>query len=453
MTTRLLLFVSIFLLAGSLNAFAQQPIASATTAEPLTLDQAISLAINENRQVKSADLEIKKYQDRIAATRTLKLPSFKVEAQASQLLMPLNFTFEKGAFGTFEATGPIPNEDTTISSGRKPTLILIGQVTQPLSQLYRINLNIKQLDVSREIAEQQSRLQKQGIVNNVKRAYYAILQTQSTLTAVEESLKLYRELDRVTTDYVAQQVALKAENLDVKTRYAKAEYEALNLTNTLAAQKEQLNNLLGRDIRTEFVLNAIPEATSFENNLEAGRQRALASRPEVQEARLKIKQAELDKRIKKSEFIPDISLGLSYISPLNMGSIIPKSIATFGVTFSWTIFDWGKKSRELDEKGRTVEQARLGVSEAENQVLMEVNARHRQMQQTRQSLRIAQLTQETARENLRVATNKYSVQMALLKDVLDMQTRLADADNQYQQALLSYWTAKADFEKAIGEDQ
>jgi outer membrane protein TolC len=451
MTNRLLLLVFALLLASTTNALGQQPAASA--GEPLTLEQAINLALNENRSLKNADLEVKKYGDRIAASRTLKLPSFKVEAQASQLLTPLNFTFEKGAFGTFEATGPIPNEDTTISSGRKPTLILIGQVTQPLSQLYRINLNIKQLNVSREIAEQQSRSQKQEIVNNIKRAYYAILQTQSTLTAVEESLKLYQELDRVTTDYVVQQVALKAENLDVKTRYAKAEYDALNLTNTLAAQKEQLNNLLGRDIRTEFTLSAIPEATSFENNLEAGRTRALEHRPEVQEARLKIKQADLDRRIKKSEFIPDVSLGLSYISPLNMGSIIPKSIATFGVTFSWTVFDWGKKSRELDEKGRTVEQARLGVTEAENQVLMEVNSRHRQLQQTRQSLRIAQLTQETARENLRVATNKYSVQMVLLKDVLDMQTRLADADNQYQQALLSYWTAKADYEKAIGEDK
>jgi hypothetical protein len=30
---------------------------------------------------------------------------------------------------------------------------------------------------------------------------------------------------------------------------------------------------------------------------------------------------------------------------------------------------------------------------------------------------------------------------------------LADANNQYQQALLSFWTAKAELEKAIGEDR
>lgn len=452
MTNRVgLLIFALLLLTNTSNAFAQQ--SASPGGESLTLEQAISLALNENRQLKNSDIEVKKYGDRIAATRTLRLPSFKVDVQASQLLTPLNFTFDKGTFGTFEATGPIPNEDTTISTPRKPTLIVIGQVTQPLSQLYRINLNLKQLNVGREIAEQQSRAQKQTIINQVKRAYYAILQTQSGLTAIEDSLKLYKELERVTTDYVAQQVALKSENLEVQTRYAKAEYDALNLRNTLATQKEQLNHLMGRDIRAEFILNAVPEATSFENNLTAARTRAIEQRPEVQEARLKIKQAELDRRIKKSEFIPDVGLGLTYISPLNLNSIVPKTIATFGVTFSWEIFDWGKKRRDLDEKNRTIEQATNGLSEVESQVLMDVNNRHRQLQQTRQSLRIALLSQETAREQLRVASHKYRVQMALLKDVLEVQTRLADANHQYQQALLAYWTAKADFEKAIGEDK
>jgi outer membrane protein TolC len=40
-----------------------------------------------------------------------------------------------------------------------------------------------------------------------------------------------------------------------------------------------------------------------------------------------------------------------------------------------------------------------------------------------------------------------------LKDVLQAQTSLANADYDYQKALLSFWTAKADFEKAIGEER
>ncbi len=54
---------------------------------------------------------------------------------------------------------------------------------------------------------------------------------------------------------------------------------------------------------------------------------------------------------------------------------------------------------------------------------------------------------------MRVLNARYSAQEALFKDVLQSQAALAEANHQYQQALLSFWTAKADFEKAMGTDQ
>jgi outer membrane protein TolC len=41
----------------------------------------------------------------------------------------------------------------------------------------------------------------------------------------------------------------------------------------------------------------------------------------------------------------------------------------------------------------------------------------------------------------------------LLSDVLQSQASLSELNHQYQQALLSFWTAKAEFEKALGEDK
>jgi len=446
------LIVVILLMVGNLLPVKGQQNAS-TSAETLTLEQAIALGLKDNRQAKNADIEVNKYTDKIAETRTLRLPSFTFNALASQLITPLDFKFEKGVFGDIPGTGPIPDKDTTISTPRKPTLILNGQISQPLSQLYRINLNIKQATTGREIAEQQSRAQKQSVIAQVKRAYYAILQTQSSLNAIAESLNLYRELDRVTGEYVVQQVALKSESLDVKTRLAKAQYEAFNLSNTLATQKEQLNNLLGRDINTEFDVSAGLETASVETELAMARRIALEQRPEIKEAQLKIKQAELDRRIKKSERIPDVSLSLNYLSLQSFNSILPKSFASVGVAISWDVFDWSKRKHQLSEKDSAIEQAKNNLRESENLVLIEVNNRYRQLQQTNHLLRIAQLSQETERENLRVAINKYNLKAALLKDALEVQNRLAEANNQYQQALISFWTAKAEFEKAIGEDK
>jgi outer membrane protein TolC len=39
----------------------------------------------------------------------------------------------------------------------------------------------------------------------------------------------------------------------------------------------------------------------------------------------------------------------------------------------------------------------------------------------------------------------------LFRDVLQAQATVAETTHQYQQALLAFWTARAEFEKALGE--
>lgn len=427
--------------------FAQQ-----ASTEVLTLEQAIELALRDNRQVKIAALEVNKSEDRLAAARTHRLPEFKFNALGSQLLSSIDFKFDQGVFGNYPGIGPIPSTDTVISTARRPTFVMVGQINQPISQLYRIGLNLKQLDAGRELAQQEVRAQQQTVINDVKQAYYAILQTQSALRTTTETIKLYRELDRVTGDYIVQQVALKSEGLEVKTRLAKSEYDAQELNDQLASQKEKLNQLMGRDIHTEFSVNPAPAFSRYEVDLVAARAKAIENRPEIQEARLKIKQAQYDKKIKKSEYIPDVSFSFTYASPQNI-NFAPRQISTIGISLSWEPFDWGRKKRELAEKVHIIEQAEQSARETESAVLMEVNAKFRKLQQTHQLLAIGRLSEETALEQVRVASNRYTMQAALLKDVLNAQNSLAEAKHQYQQALLSFWAARADFEKAIGGEQ
>jgi len=416
--------------------------------QSLTLEQAIALAIHNNHSVKIAELGVGKAEDELAATRTYRRPSMQFYALFSQQLV-------KQESKTNSLTDIIPGLGPffSISAPRRPTAIFGGQVLEPLSQQYRIGLNIEMARVDIEVKREEVRSREQSTVDDVKRTYYGILQTQSALDSLQEAIKLYHELDRVTTDYVAQQVSLKSDSLEVKTRLAKAEYEALNLTNQLATEKEQLNNLLGRDVRTDFRIGGISDANDFGIDLASARSRALDQRPEVREARLKIRLAELDRRVKRSEYIPDVSVGMTALTLRNFDDIIPKNFAALGVVVRWEIFDWGRKKNELAGKDKTIEQAKNGLHEVESVVLIDVGDKLRKLQQTRQALVVAQLEQETAREVLRVNTNKYKVTAALLSDVLQSQATLADADHHYQQALLGYWTAKARFEAAMGEDK
>lgn len=424
--------------------------------ETLTLEAAINLALKSNRSIQNAEIETDKAFNRTAAYKTRRLPSFKVSTLFSQPLTSVDFTFEKGVFGTYDNTGPIPNNDVKITSDRKPTALVIGQVQQPLTQLFRLNLNIKQLELSEEITREQTRQQRQDVVADIKRVYYDIIQTESAAKSLEETTKLYDELERVTKNHVIQQAALKTDLMDVQARKAKVEYEMLTLKNALLTRKEELNNLLGRDVRTEFNVSTTLETAQFlmrETNLPSAQEKALEQRPEVKQARLKYKQAQLDTRAKKSELIPDVSLNFNYLSPFSYSDVLPKNVMSIGVNVEWEVFDWGRKKREIKEKKSAEKQADNTLRDVENATLIEVSSRYRKLQESCRLLQVTRMSQETAKGNLQVVAYRYGSQAVLLKDVLQAQAALADANHQYQKALTAFWTAKADFEKAIGEEK
>src|SRR5689334_17057890 len=418
-------------------------------AESLTLDQAIALALRDNHAMKIAHLEVDKADENISAAKTFRLPSLHAYTLVSGNLADNKLEVPNPSANLFPGLGPF----FTLNDRRKPTAIFAASVIEPLTQQYRIGLNIKLEKVSRELAQAKLRQQQNETVDKVKKAYYAILQTSSALSSVEEALKSYHELDKVTGDYVMQQAALKADHLAVQTRLAKVEYEQLELSNRLATQKEQLNTLLGRDVDTSFEVTGVPGFTSFETDLAAARKLALERRPELQQARLAIEQATLDRRIKKSEYIPDVSAGFVYLTPRNYASVIPKNFANVGVVMSWEFFDWGRKKHQLAEKDKAVEQTNNALKETEDEVLIDVGDKFRKLQQSGQALRVARLAENSAKENLRVSTGQYKFQAVLLSNVLQSQASLAEATNEYQQALLAFWTAKAEFEKSLGEDK
>jgi len=435
----------LLLFRGSLQAQQSAP----ADAESLTLDQAIALALRDNHAMKIAQLEVDKADESISAAKTFRLPSLHAYTLVSGNLADNKLEVPNPSANLFPGLGPF----FTLNDRRKPTAVFAASVIEPLTQQYRIGLNIKLEKVSRELAQAKLRQQQNETIDKVKKSYYAILQTTSALSSVAEALKSYHELDKVTGDYVMQQAALKADHLAVQTRLAKVEYEQLELSNRLATQKEQLNTLLGRDVETSFEVTGVPEFTSFETDLAAARKLALERRPELQQARLAIEQATLDRRIKKSEYIPDVSAGFVYLTPRNYAPVIPKNFANVGVVVTWEFFDWGRKKHQLAGKDKAVEQARNALKETEDEVLIDVGDKLRKLQQSGQALRVARLAENSAKENLRVSTGQYRFQAVLLSNVLQSQASLAEATNEYQQALLAFWTAKAEFEKSLGEDK
>jgi len=217
-------------------------------------------------------------------------------------------------------------------------------VLQPLTPIHRIRLNLRTLETSIQLAEERTRQERLDVVQNVKKAYYGIQQAKSSLVSVRETRKLYQELERLTSDYVKQEAALPGDLLQVQTRVAQTDQMQMTLEDQEAGAKEQLNQLLGRDVLTEFDVSTVMEADEIESDITAARKRALEMRSEVRQARLKNQQAAQDARAKRAEYIPDIAIDFSNLTLLNYNRFLPVQSTSIGLSLFWEPFDWGARS-------------------------------------------------------------------------------------------------------------
>jgi outer membrane protein len=272
-------------------------------------------------------------------------------------------------------------------------------------QLQAARLNVERADTDAAIA----RSRRLPVFQAEASASQLLSQTQSALDARNEAIALYRELDRTLAVRVAQKVALRGDALDVQFRLAQEELGSTTTRNALSTQKEQLSQLLGRDVRTAFEVEPAAAVSLFDVDVDAAQRRALAARPDAIQARLTLERAELDRRIARAERLPDVSLAPSLVSNVNV-DVLPRRMAAAGVKVTWEPFDWGRRRQEVAAKGHAVVQARLAVREAEDKAVIEVNSRFRTLAEKRALLQVAQLAQVTARENLRVRTNQYRIE-------------------------------------------
>ncbi len=433
---------------GTIDAAAQE---APDSTDALTVDQAVQLALANNRNLKIVSLSLDSSKQKLLADKTKRLPAFNTYVFGSQLLEPISFTVQAGQFGSYPGIGPIPATNTNITTPSQPTAYIFATAAQPLLTLYKINLYIHGQVLSVEQATQRVREERISIVDDVRQAYYSIVEIQNAIAACEASIKQYKELDRITAQYVAEQVALKSENLEVKAKLADEEYKLLQYQDKLASAKESLNNLLGRDINTQFHALDVTELSPVEENLPAAQAQALVQNPKVKEAEITVQQADNARRLAKSQYLPDLGVSFHYLSPFGV-NFVPTNVMALGLEFNWEPFDWGRRKHEVDEKVIVVEQSKLGLDDTKAQILINVDNQFRSLHEARVAVGVAIAKRESSTEKLREVTNKYQQKTVLLRDVLQQQSAVEGANADYNEAMASFWTAKANFQKAIGSE-
>lgn len=428
---------------------AEEP--STPTQDLLTLEQALTLAQADNPTLRSAVLQVERAQAEWAAARTRRLPAFDLDALAGRIVTPLRVTIPGGSLGTFPGTGPIPSNDAVLEAQRSTSARVTARVAQPLSQLHEIGLGVKLRALGRDIEQQRLRAARAALRADVKRVYYGLAQTHQAQAAARARLAAYRELRRVVADNLARETVLMADDLDVQAALAAQEYELARLDNAWSTQREQLNELLGRELDHELAPEPLAELPASDDDAQPALERALLQRAELRQAHLQVEQANTDRRLKKTEFWPDVSLAFSFLTFTNV-NLLPRNLGQVGLALTWEPFDWGRRNRELAVKTLQVEQARLAVTSAEARVRRDVQARARRVQEARLLVTARRLALAAAQERERVITERQRLEVSLLRELLQARAALGEADAQHGQALLAYWTARADLEHAMGEE-
>ena len=429
------------------------PCANAQTSrgKVLTLDEAISLARSNNRDRKQSSLEIGKQTEALAESKTQFYPRLDASVLAAQLLAPLDFTIKAGQFGTFPGTGPIPGSNTDLHTPARPIAIASVTATQPLTQLFRIHLLVSEQRLNVDAARLSFDEHGQKLTNDVRRAYYDVLQSQSQHESQESVVKYLNELQQLTERRLGQQAALEADKLSVKAEVAKAVYQLTTIEDTLADRKEALNHLLGRNLETDFSVESAPESFPEDQDLTTARATALEHRPEMKQAANRMSQAKLETKIEKTHYIPDIAIQANYLTTANI-DFLPQNIGSLGALLTWQLWDWGKKRHNVGQDVLAEKQAALSVEDTREQILLDVDSHFRHLREVRARLAVIEAERDVEKEKLRNQEEVYSQQSALLSDLLKQQSSLANAENDYRQAVLEYWSARADFQKTLGEE-
>ncbi|MBU6455123.1 MAG: TolC family protein, partial [Cyanobacteria bacterium REEB67] len=260
-----------------------EPLAqSAQTAQAqLSLADVQSMVLKRNRDVLRARLEVSKGEAALKAVQATQYPSINVFA--------------------FEGAQAAPRSGNNLA-------VLPG-VFQPVTQLYRIRLQVHQAQIALNVARQQLRLSKQNAIAEAKKIYLKTVSLQSAVISRQENLAFLRTLVGYVTAEVKRGAILQVELLTAEAREAQAEYELERDSDDLITAHQSLNRLLDRPLQTEITAIEEPFAPKSEQSAEAVMTQAVIRRPEVTNLKLNASKFRLEEKVALSRYIPDLSVG------------------------------------------------------------------------------------------------------------------------------------------------
>ena len=417
MRTQKLLLVTALLTLAVMTSSAQQ--------EQWTLTECIDYALNENIQVRKAEVSVSVGEISLQQAKDNRLPNI-----SASLGENLGWRQETGTSGETSFEG---SSRTSASVSSNVTLFSGFQARNEIRQA---GLDYKSLQYSTDETREKVSLNIMSAYLQVLYAEEQVVNSRNQADATREELSLAKE--RLGLGAIAN-----SDYLQVKTQLASEELTLANAVNSLKMAKVTLMQLMEYPVDESFEI-ARPDIDAIISTVPVSDavtvyEEALEIKPQIKNAGINRESALVNLEMAKSGFYPSVSMnaGLSsgFTGAAEMGSQLRSGFSpSVGLSVSIPIF-------RNNQNKSSVARARYGITTAE---LDELNTRNQLRKEIEQAVLDAQSAaisyeaavnqQAASLESYSVAEEKFKLGAMNSVDFLIQKTNLTSAESKLLQA-------------------
>ena len=434
----------------AVGAPAQTPPPSTGSAQPITLQEAVGIALEKNPGIQAADAYARAVQEGITAAKSFRYPHLDFAEGFTRgnnpvyvfgtLLTQRQFTAADFALGFLNTPPPLDDFRTGFIA------------TMPLYDAGQTSRMVRNAKLGALSAQKGRERTRQEVIFQVVNAYLNDLLAQENVRVAKSTVEMTKsDLARVNTRQ-ENGLAVPSDILSAQVHLAQAEEDLLRGQNAVELAHAGLNVAMGlpEDSQTS-IRGSLSEAGFVAGSLEERQAKALATRPDYLQARLGRQQAANGIRMARAEFLPKVSLFSSWEAHNQTFAARGGNNWTAGATLNLNLFDGGEKIARLKESRARDLQAEALENQMASAVRLQVREAYLNLATAQKRLEVVKDATSQAAESLRITQNRYDAGLATMTDLLSVETAKTAAEKNALNAIFDYRLSYAALELATGE--
>ena len=396
----------------------------------LTLNEAIRLSLQNNKQLKNNQAKIDEAVAAVKEAKEKKLPNASVSG-AYMRLSSANIDMKSKSSSNPPSGGsesPSPNQ----------AMYGILNVSQPLYTGGKIKYGIQ----SAEFLEKASRLDAENdetaVIQNTLEAFANLFKANTAVTLVNENLLQNKQRVKDLENMEKNGLLARNDLLKAQLQESNVELNLLDAQNNLQVANLNMNIMLGLPDNTTLQLDTTGiEKKNDSRSIEDYVQLALSTRKDKAALGYRIKAAETGVKAVRAEKMPSLNLTGGYVAADIPHVISITNAINIGVGVSYNISSLWKTKSKVQQAEARVKQLEITESIMDDNLKLQVNKNYTTLLSLRKKIDVYAKAKEQANENYRIVKNKFDNQLATTNDLLE-------ADVAKLQASLAYTLARAD---------